>query len=86
MAHEVSDAVMTGDHLKALVALRDRLAATIDEASPRDLPPLVLRLTDVLTQLGTLDNRASAFDEVARRRDQRRADAMQQHPSSGNVE
>lgn len=73
MACEVSDAVMTGDRHQGLVALRNRLAAAVDEATPRDLPALVLRLTDVMGQLGEIAEGASPIDEVNARRAARRA-------------
>lgn len=83
MAHEVSDAVMTGDEVEALLALRNKLAAAIDDATARDLPPLVLRLTDVLTRLGSIQTGGSAVDEVARRRDERRRAALAAEDADG---
>jgi hypothetical protein len=61
--------------LAALEALRDRLAREIDECdSPRDLPALALRFTDVLAQIDDMpqSREVSRADEIAARRTARR--------------
>lgn len=70
------DVVAAGDRLASLVALRDRLAADLDEATAaRDVAPLVLRLTDVLEQIEAMptSRQTSAADEIAARRSKRRS-------------
>jgi hypothetical protein len=72
----ISDAVSTGNRVVVLEALRSRLAQEIDLCdSPKELPALVLRLTDVLTQLDSMPSteQVSAADEIAERRASRRA-------------
>lgn len=72
----VSEAVSSGNRLEVLRALRTRLAAEIDSCdSSKDLPALVLRLTDVLAQLDAApsDEEVSAADEIAKRRAARRS-------------
>jgi hypothetical protein len=71
----VADVCVSGDRLAALEALRDRLAQEVDQCvNPRDLPALVLRLTDVLSQIDDLpaSQKASVADEIAQRRAARR--------------
>lgn len=70
------DVVAAGDRLASLMALRDRLAADLDEATTaRDVAPLVLRLTDVLEQIDSMptSRQVSAADEIAARRAKRRS-------------
>jgi hypothetical protein len=73
----VEEAAATGDRLKALVALRTKLAAAIDGCeSLRDLPPLSARLSDVLVQIEALSPKVEvgdAVDEITARRAARRA-------------
>jgi len=72
----VSDAVESGQRRLVLEALRSRLASEIDSCENlRDLPALVLRLTDVLQQLDDMPliEQVSAADEIAERRAARRA-------------
>lgn len=71
----VSDAVNSG-RVAILEALRARLAAEIDGCeNAKDLPALVLRLTDVVEQLDSMptSEQVSAADEIAERRASRRA-------------
>lgn len=52
MADSLSKAAASGDRLKALVALRDRLAEAIEATeSARDVAALSRQLTDVLAQI-----------------------------------
>ena len=72
----VSEAESTGNRLAVLEALRARLANEIDACeSAKDLPALVLRMTDILTQLDSMPSseQVSAADEIAERRAARRA-------------
>jgi hypothetical protein len=73
----VEQAVLTGDRLKSITALRDKLARAIDECeSLRDLPPLSARLSDVLIQIEALSPKVEvgdAVDEITARRAARRA-------------
>jgi hypothetical protein len=65
----------TGDRRATLEALRDLLAAAIDDTeSGRDLAALALRLTDVLNEIDKLPTSkdVTAADEIANRRAARR--------------
>lgn len=69
----VVGAVKTNDRAKALTALRNRIARSIDECdSMRDLAALSRQLTDVLRQLEELQPAPAAVgspvDEVSKRR------------------
>ena len=60
----------------ALELLRNRLAQEIDECTyTRDLPALMLRFSDVLSQIDDMPQAGpvSKADEIAARRRQRRA-------------
>lgn len=56
----VESAAMSGDKLKLLLALRNRLAAEIDTAPARDLSPLTRRLQDVVNEIEELEAIESA--------------------------
>ena len=56
----VEMAAMSGDKLKLLIALRNRLAAEIDTAPARDLSPLTRRLQDVVNEIEELEAIESA--------------------------
>ncbi len=66
-----------GDRRKTLEGLRAVLAAAIeDRPAPRDLPPLVSRLQSVMAELEALpkaDRKGSPVDDIAARRQRRRA-------------
>lgn len=71
----ISEAAASGNRLATLESLRNRLAEEIDQCdNPRDLPPLVLRLTDVMQQIEAMPNnrQVSRADEIAERRAARR--------------
>ena len=73
--NSVYAAAVTSDRLATLQALRNRLALDIDHTEdPRDVAPLALRLTDVLTQIDQIPDsqQVSAADEIAARRSARR--------------
>lgn len=75
----VLSAAQSGERLKALIALRDSLAQSIDDCeSLRDLAALSRQLTDVLKQIDELEPDVKAgdpVDELAARRAARRASA-----------
>jgi uncharacterized membrane protein len=76
MIVSVSEAAESGKRSAVLEALRSRLAAEIDDCdNPKELPALVLRLTDVVEQLDSMptSEQVSAADEIAERRAARRA-------------
>src|SRR5690349_2872521 len=87
--HEsVEQAASTGDRLRALVALREKLAGAIDGCeSLRDLPPLSARLSDVLAQIETLSPKVEvgdAVDEITARRAARRSSATKGSSRTGS--
>lgn len=70
----VLSAAKSGDRRATLVALRDKLAAEIEDIDPRYLAPLVRQMTDVMNALDTMPAEArSKVDELAKRRAVRRA-------------
>jgi len=61
--------VAAGDIRASLEALRDRLAAEIEEADGKELAPLAKQLSDVLHRIESLPRKeASRVDDLARRR------------------
>lgn len=56
----VSDAASSGDSLKILYAMRDKIAEAIDgdRCPPRDLAPLMRRLQDICEKIDSLEERA----------------------------
>lgn len=77
----VRSAAESGDQLKTLCALRDRLAGEIDSCdSARDLASLSARMVDVLAQIKLAaaaqpEQKGTALDELQRRRSARIAGA-----------
>ena len=71
------DAAQTGDRTTALVALRDHLAAAIDDAEPRELAALARQFQAVVAELDQLLTPAegSITDELRARRAARLAAA-----------
>ena len=55
----VSDAAASGDHLKLLMAMRERIADAISDETcpPRDLSSLSRRLQDIAKEIDTLEER-----------------------------
>ena len=53
----VSDAAKGGDHRELLVAMRDRIAATVTnpDCPPRDLASLTKRLQDIARDIAAID-------------------------------
>ena len=58
----VAAAVAKGDDRAVLTALRDRIAAAIEAAGPRDLAALSRRLLDINAELAAMDARARRGD------------------------
>lgn len=56
----VAQAAATGDHYALLVAMRERIAATVadPDCPPRDLAALTRRLQDISKEVAALDLRA----------------------------
>lgn len=56
----VKDAATSGDHRALLVAMRDRIAATVSDPKcpPRDLASLTRRLQDIAREIEQIDLRA----------------------------
>jgi len=77
MPDSLATTAEAGDRLATLKALRDRLAAEIDECeSKRDTAALSQRLMDVLEQIDTAEKaqpekKGTPRDEVARKRRER---------------
>lgn len=77
----VLSAAESGDQMRTLCALRDRLAREIDSCeSPRDLASLSARMVDVLAQIKLAaaaqpEQKGTALDELQRRRSARVANA-----------
>lgn len=53
----VAAAAATGDELKLLYALRNRLSEAIEDCPMRDLSPLTRRLQDVVKEIRELEER-----------------------------
>jgi hypothetical protein len=51
----VGAAAASGDRLKLLKALRDRIALEIEDCPTRDLSPLTRRLQDIVNDIGELE-------------------------------
>lgn len=77
----LAEVVADNDHEASLKALRDRVAAQIDETdSARDVAALSNRLQDILTQLaeitsGGATRKGTALDELQERRAARGSNA-----------
>jgi hypothetical protein len=70
----IREAVSTGDHTKALVALRDHLAERLESAANREAAPLARQLRDVLAELDAEPSEgANPVDDLAARRTARRS-------------
>ena len=53
----MSAAAASGDELKLLYAIRDRLAEAIEDCPMRDLSPLTRRLQDTVKEIRDLEER-----------------------------
>ena len=72
----LSEVTAGGDQLAILQAVRDQIAADLDECQVKDKAALYLRLTDVLERidkLAPLGVRGDIVDEIASRRSARGA-------------
>lgn len=80
----VSQDVLSGDRRQALTAIRDRLAAELDNPliMPRDVAAVAKQLADVIRELDALPNAAevSAVVDINKRRESRRKAAGTQRP------
>lgn len=58
-AKSVAQAAATGDHRELLVAMRERIAATVSnpDCPPRDLAALTRRLQDIAKEIEAIDLR-----------------------------
>jgi len=70
----LKDTVVKNDHLKSLIALRDRLADEIDNATmARDIGTLSKQLVEVLEQIALIKPaEGSVIDELGAKREARR--------------
>jgi hypothetical protein len=73
----IVDEAGSGDQVRALTALRDKLAAELDAMVGKDCAPLARALVAVLEKLNALgvSREESAVDDLAARRTARRAAA-----------
>lgn len=73
----VADAVSGGDRRESLEALRDHLAAGLEEATGRDVASIARELRAVLAELDSLpvDREESHVDQLAEARANRRQNA-----------
>lgn len=73
----VADVAATGDRIKTLEAMRDRLAADFDAAPPTVSAQLASQLSKVLAELADLgaNMKVSTLDELAAKRTVRLAEA-----------
>jgi len=73
----VADVAATGDRLKTLEAMRDRLAADFDAAPPTVSAQLASQLSKVLAELAELGahTKVSSVDDLAAKRTTRLAAA-----------
>ncbi len=69
----VAEVASTGDRIKTLEALRDRLAADFDAAPPTVSAQLASQLSKVLAELAELgaNTKVSTVDELAAKRSDR---------------
>lgn len=81
----VSQDVLSGDRVQALTAIRDRLAAELDNPliMPRDVAAVSKTLADVIRELDAIPNataEVSAVVDINKRRESRRKTAGTQRP------
>ncbi|MFI6270723.1 hypothetical protein [Micromonospora zamorensis] len=79
-ARRASTVIRTGDRRKSLEAIRDKLAAELDDAFGRDAATIAKELTSVIREIDTLPGgkEVSTVDELTARRAARLADAAGQ--------
>ena len=77
-------AAKTGDRRKTLEAMRDKLAADMEEAPPAVVAQIAGRLSAVMAELDDMPAKEkSRSDELAKRREERRAAAKVASAASG---
>lgn len=76
-ASELRKVIRSGDRRRSLEAIRDRLAAELQDAEGRDVAPISKELRAVIDQLDRIPGgkEVSKRDELAARRARRLADA-----------
>jgi hypothetical protein len=78
--------VAEGNYRASLEALRDTLAASIEEANASHRAALAKQLADVLTILSSMPGeRKSAVDDLAKRRSTRRAASALPDAAGGDI-
>ena len=79
----LQEIVAEGDVGASLEAIRDRLAAELATAGPREAAPLAARLVEVIGRIASLPAKEkSGVDELKDRRS-RRVSAVPKRPGSG---
>jgi hypothetical protein len=81
------DEVASGDERRALEAMRDALAAHMEQADSNVVAQVAARLQAVvkrLAELGSQPTEGSATDEIARKRAARRAAAQVAQAAAGS--
>jgi len=85
-SESISAAAQTGDRRRTLEAMRDKLAADMDEAPPAVVAQIAGRLAAILAELeGMATGKVSTLDELASRRSDRLAEAKASKPASGQA-
>lgn len=76
MTESLAHAVADGDRRSSLIAIRDRLAAELDNPliMPKDVAAVSKQLADVIREIDALPNAAEVSEvaDLARRRESRR--------------
>lgn len=54
----ILQAATSGDKLKLLITLRDRIAVQLEDCPIRDLSPLTIRLRDIVDEIEEINQRA----------------------------
>jgi hypothetical protein len=54
----IADAAASGDKLRLLITLRDRIAVQLEDCPIRDLSPLTIRLRDIVDEIEEIKQRA----------------------------
>lgn len=83
----VAAAAATGDRLATLVAMRDKLAADLDEAPPTVVAQIAGRLSAVLVEIEGLNDprKVSSLDDLAARRADRLSAPKGGSPTRGQA-
>lgn len=80
----LSDEIASGDRQRALEALREAVAAQLEEAEPKEAAALSRELRQILGELDKLSAgaRGDSVDDLAARRAARRSDAANRERSA----